>query len=62
MKPSPRHLKLLGLTLLTAAALWAHAQAPAAPLRWLDLMSRTWTDVPDPGPGGCRGDDEAWTL
>lgn len=62
MKRTPRHLKLATLAALTAAALWAHAQAPAAPLRWLDLMSRTWVDAPDDGPAGCRGDDEGWTL
>lgn len=52
---------MLALSLLTAAALWAHAQAPAGPMRWLDAMTRSWMDTPADRADNCRGDDEAWT-
>jgi len=61
MKPSSRRRRMLVLSVLTLAALWAHAKAPAGPMRWFDAMARSWTATPADMPEGCRNDDEAWT-
>ncbi len=62
MKPPARPARLLALTLLTAAALWAHAlaQMPARPGRWLDATASNGLDTAADTPNGCRGDDDAW--
>ena len=61
MRPTPRQARLWMLSLITALALWAHGQAPAGPLRWLDAMTRTWVDTSADITDRCQGDDEAWT-